>query len=331
MISIKTTKKFNGISIQGDFEDLNHLYDALSEYTNFYIDGIMLEIESDYVKQHGVAIKDMTPDQREEFFTLNKHEINYFEEMRENLLGLCYDIRHAYQGDRGIGLVENGCEMLSACTENLPLMNLQFNVEVLYPWAFYYLFALRDMLDNMYKPEWFNSIGEQGVTRRESDIHLYRGVLDTFIALLWKNLEELFGKEYEAFYNYYKYKDCFSLLDRSYLTGICNYLVADYCEGLSKVKYSNFKKNMLLILAYDSVDSENLYNKQYSKEPHVIASKKSYVKALEYVNKNATRPYVTNFDFTTKILEFALKGNEKEAVAWINNLFGEADWDTFEW
>ena len=31
------------------------------------------------------------------------------------------------------------------------------------------------------------------------------------------------------------------------------------------------------------------------------------------------------------LLEFALKGNEEEAVAWINNLFGEADWDTFEW
>ena len=200
MISIKTTKKLNGISIQGDFEDLNHLYDALSEYTNFYIDGIMLEIESDYVKHHGVAIKDMTSDQRDEFLKINKHEIDYFEEMRENLLGLCYDIRHAYQGDRGIGLVENGCELLSECSKELPSMNLQFNVEVLYPWAFYYLFALRDMLDNMYKPEWFDSIGEYGVTRRESDIHLYRGVLDTFIALLWKNLEELFGKEYEAFY-----------------------------------------------------------------------------------------------------------------------------------
>ena len=331
MISIKTTPKLNGISIQGDFDDLNHLYDALSEYTDFYIDGIMLEIESDYVKEHGIAIKDMTPEQREEYFTLNKHEIEYFEAMRENILGLCYDIRHAYQGDRGIALVENGSDVLTECTEELPLKNLQYNVAVLYPWAFYYLFALRDMLDNMYKPEWLNGIGEYGVSRRESDIHLYRGVLDTFVALLWKNLEELFGKDFDALYNYFKYKDCFNLLDRTYLTGICNYLVAVSDEGLSKVKYNNLKKQMLLILAYDSMDSENLYNKSFSKEPYVIASKKPYIKALTYANKYATRPYVTNYDFTTKLLAFSLEGNVELAEEWINNLFGEADWDNLEW
>ena len=40
MISIKTTPKYNGITIQGDFDDLNNLYDALSNYIDFYIDGI---------------------------------------------------------------------------------------------------------------------------------------------------------------------------------------------------------------------------------------------------------------------------------------------------
>ena len=39
MISIKTTPKFNGIAIQGDFDDLNQLYDAISEYSNFYLNG----------------------------------------------------------------------------------------------------------------------------------------------------------------------------------------------------------------------------------------------------------------------------------------------------
>lgn len=331
MISLKTTPKLNGISIQGDFDDLNHLYDALSEYTNFYIDGIMLEIESDYVKEHGIALKEMTPEQRDEYFTLNKHEIEYFEAMRENILGLCYDIRHAYQGDRGIALVENGSELFPEYPDELPSANLQFNVPVLYPWAFYYLFALRDMVDNMYKPTWFNGGGEYGISRSESDIHLYRGVLDTFIALLWKNLEELFGKDYEALYTYFKYKDCFNLLDRHYLTGICSYLVNVPDEGLSKVKYTNLKKHMLLILAYDSMDSENLYNKSFSKEPYVIASKKSYLKAIEYVNKNTARPYVTNYDFTTKLLAFALDGNVEQAEEWINNLFGEADWDNLEW
>ena len=72
MISIKSTPKLNGITIQGDYDDLFHLYDAVSEYINFYIDGIMHEIEADYVKDHGVAGADMNPKQREEFFALNK-------------------------------------------------------------------------------------------------------------------------------------------------------------------------------------------------------------------------------------------------------------------
>ena len=71
MISIKTTPKFNGIAIQGDFDDLNQLYDAISEYSNFYLNGILHEIESAYVKEHGVPIADMTPEQKNEYFNLH--------------------------------------------------------------------------------------------------------------------------------------------------------------------------------------------------------------------------------------------------------------------
>ena len=77
MISIKTTPKLNGITIQGDFDDLNNLYEAISDYTTFYIDGILNEIESEYVKEHGVAIKDMTTEQRDTFFQLNQSEIRF--------------------------------------------------------------------------------------------------------------------------------------------------------------------------------------------------------------------------------------------------------------
>lgn len=331
MISIKSTPKLNGITIQGDFDDLNNLYEAISDYTTFYIDGILNEIEAEYVKEHGVAIKDMTVEQRDTFFQLNQSEITYFEELRENILGLCYDIRHAFQGDRGVVLAENGCDLLYECEEDLPSKNLQFSVEVLYPWAFYYLFALRDMLDNMYKPEWLNGIGEYGVSRNELDIQLYRSIIDTFIALMWKNLDELFSKDFETLYNYFIQKDCSDLLDRSYLTGICNYLVADHCDRLSKTKYQSFKKKILLILAYDSMDADNIHDKFYSKEPYVVASKKQYQKAIEYVNKVATHPYITNNAFMSELLKTALKGNGELSEDWVTDLFGEADWDNLEW
>lgn len=331
MISIKTTPKLNGITIQGDYDDLFHLYDAVSEYINFYIDGIMHEIEADYVKAHGVAVADMNPKQREEFFALNQSEITYFEELRENILGLCYDIRHAYQGDRGICIVENGQDLVNDVDDDIPFANLQFCVEVLYPWAFYYLFALQDILDNYYKPEWLNGIGEYGATYKEVDIHLYRSAVETFVALMWKNLEALFGKDFETLYTYFRYKDSSALLDRAYLTGICSYLVADNCEGLSKVKYTNFKKNILLVLAYDSMDSDNLYDSDYSKEAYVIASKKQYNKALEYVNKNATIPYSTSRAFMSELLKLASCATEEVAEEWVTKIFGKADWDNLEW
>lgn len=331
MISIKTTPKLNGITIQGDYSDLNNLYDALSEYTNFYVDGIMHEIEADYVKKHGIAVADMDPNQKDEFFTLNQDEITYFEELRENVLGLCYDIRHAYQGDRGVCLVENGRNLFSESNEDLPSSNLQFSVEVLYPWAFYYLFCLQDILDNMYKPEWLNSTDEFRSSYTELDIQLYRAVLSTFVSLMWKNLQELFGKDFETLYTYFINKDGSGLLDRTYLTGICNYLVADNCEGLSKAKYTNFKKDILLVLAYDSMDSDILFDSDFSKEAYVIASKKQYNKALEYINKNATLPYVTNRDFLSEILKLAIANKEENAEEWITKIFGNADWDNLEW
>ena len=148
---------------------------------------------------------------------------------------------------------------------------------------------------------------------------------------MWKNLAELFSKDFETLYNYFIHKDCSALLDRSYLTGICNYLVADHCEGLSKTKYQSFKKKILLILAYDSMDADNIHDKFYSKEPYVIASKKQYQKAIEYVNKVATCPYITNNAFMSELLKMALKNNGEFSEDWVTDLFGEADWDKFEW
>lgn len=332
MISIKTTTKLNGITIQGDYDDLNLLYDAVSEYTNFFIDGIQREIEAEHIKEHGsVPVVEMTPEQRAEFFEINQSEITYFEEMRENILGLCYDIRHAYQGDRGIALIENGSEFCGESDEELPTENLQFEFEVLYPWAFYYLFVLQDMLDNMYKSEWLEGVGEYGVTYSEIDIELYRAVLSTFIALMWKNLEELFGKDFVTLYDYFRNKDGSEFLSRAYLTGICNYLVADHCEELSKTKYNNFKKNILLALAYDSMDADNLYDSDYSKAPYVVASKKQYLKAIDNINKVATLPYVTNHEFLSELIKVAVSDSENAAQEWITKIFGEADWEKLEW
>lgn len=330
MISIKTTPKFNGIAIQGDFDDLNQLYDAISEYSNFYLNGILHEIESAYVKEHGVPIADMTPEQKNEYFNLHDSEITYLEDIRDNILGLCYDIRHAFQGDRNIVLTDNG-QKIFHYDDNAPSNNLQFSANVLYPWAIYYLYVLQDMLDTMYKQEWFEAENERLAPYNELDIRLYRSVLETFITLLWKNLQELFDKEFDTLYNYFKYTESFSPLPLPYITGICNYLVADHCEKLTKIRYRNFKKNILLILAYDSMDSRDLIDDGCRKEPYVLSAKKQYKKACEYVDKIATRSHLTIHDFIMTIMEASTDDKFEITEAWVNSLFGNADWDNFEW
>lgn len=64
MLAVKTTKNLTGVEISGSYEDLNMLYDAI---TNVVGD------ESSY---------------------------NGYYQCNMYVLGLCYDIRHAYQGDR---------------------------------------------------------------------------------------------------------------------------------------------------------------------------------------------------------------------------------------
>lgn len=330
MISINTTSKLNGITIQGDFDDLNNLYDAISEYINFYIDGLLSEIESDYVKEHGVAFSDMDNTQREAFLKENQSEITYYEEMRENILGLCYDIRHAYQGDRGIALIDNGQDLCGDNTADLPCKNLQFNVAVLYPWALYYLFTIQDMLDNYYKSEWLAGVGEYQKTYSDIDIQLYRATLSSFVAIMWKNLESLFGKDFEALYNYYNNKDSSGSLDRAYLTGICTYLVADNCDELSKKKYETFKKNILLVLAYENMDTDDLYNSEYCKDLYVVSSKKQYRKAIKYVNKSATIPFTAYRDFFPKMIKLTENDAESNIEGWITKIFGSVDWNNIE-
>ena len=79
MIKVRNTPQLAGITILGDYEDLDALYDAVSNYSRFF---------------------------------LNHQDNDYAENCLECLLGLCYDLRHAYQGDRGYESVENRADSI---------------------------------------------------------------------------------------------------------------------------------------------------------------------------------------------------------------------------
>lgn len=115
MISIKNTENLTGVTISGDFDDLYNLVEALHEITIH-----------DYSEKH--------------------HE---YIEISTRVLGLCYDIRHAYQGDREVELVENHMteDKMKWHSIITPKHNVYYSCKCLYPEMFFVMLALNALVE----------------------------------------------------------------------------------------------------------------------------------------------------------------------------------------
>jgi hypothetical protein len=114
MIIIKNTKNFAGVSIIGDYNDFDNLVDAF----------------------HSITIDEYT----------EKHQS--YVDMSIRVLGLCYDVRHAMQGDREIELVENGMDEDKMKFHSIitPKNNVYFKCNCLYPEIFFVMLALNELI-----------------------------------------------------------------------------------------------------------------------------------------------------------------------------------------
>lgn len=114
MITIKNTEKLTGVCISGDFYDLDKLVDA------FY----------------AVTI--------DEFSEKNRNYI----EMSTRVLGLCYDVRHAFQGDREVELVDNGMDEDKMRFHSIiaPKKNVYYKCNYFYPEMFFVMLALNELI-----------------------------------------------------------------------------------------------------------------------------------------------------------------------------------------
>lgn len=114
MIKINSTDNLAGISISGDYDDMERLVDA------FYA---------------------ITVDQ------FDRKKARYVE-MSTRVLGLCYDIRHAMQGDREIDLVANGMneEKMKWHSTIAPRNNVYYKCNYLYPEMFFVTLALNELI-----------------------------------------------------------------------------------------------------------------------------------------------------------------------------------------
>ncbi len=110
MLALRNTPNLAGITISGDYQDLNALYQALSEVVG------------------------------------DEAEFLPYDNARLRVLGVCYDIRHAFQGDRETELVETGMdrERMRWLGRILPENNLHYHVPVCYPEMLFVTMALDD-------------------------------------------------------------------------------------------------------------------------------------------------------------------------------------------
>ena len=183
MLQIKTTPNLYGISLQGDYSDLNDLYDSISRYLAFYME-------------------------------VNKGTWPYHE--YEYLLSLNYDIRHAFMGGRETLSVNNNAEAVGVHAENIWQIpddiaeeirntrkkyrdgNLYFSVNILYPLVFHYLIAFSTILEDEINEDIFS---DPGADYSEPWMREYTFIdakndssrIILFVSVVWKNIQEMLG------------------------------------------------------------------------------------------------------------------------------------------
>lgn len=242
MIKIKNTPQLAGITLMGDYEDLQNLYNAITNYTELYF----------------------------------SHQDNVnAEHCHECVLGLCYDIRHAFQGDRGCESIENNASRfgamqgvvfkiskqeersIKATRAAFSRGNLYFTVDILYPWAVYYMYTLQAITDDLIYDSWFND----NTNFNQTDYDKYQAEKDAsliryFVQLLWEvSSLEISDKVIDTIRSYvgiYSRHDYYMAYPDMYIEWLCTYWV----------KAAASRKNRktllpLLLLELSSIDEED--------------------------------------------------------------------------
>ncbi len=114
MLDIKVTENYGGVEIKGDYNDLEKLYDSI-------------------VKILGDT---------QEYPTLEKFRIQ--------ILGFCYDLRHAKQGDRDLELIPNNMdnEIMKFHSIIAPVSNLYYKFNCIITQIIFTVYFLNIFIDN---------------------------------------------------------------------------------------------------------------------------------------------------------------------------------------
>lgn len=304
MLFIKNTKNLAGITLHGDYKDLNMLYNGLHRYLAFYFQ--------------------------------NQEDCDSM--LYDSLLGLCYDIRHAFQGDRNTESIENNAEnigMLSSCIFQIDEQqlkkertkyqsgNLYFNVEILYPWTLFYLFSLQNILDEWYLNKWFSHLDfPYDVLEMQHD----RAVIELFLNTCWLHLRDTLSSEtVHSLYEYFD-ENAACLCHPFYVECLCQLYISQ-AANLPE----NIKKQYLLAICYKSLITDTMTDFP-EKSARCSAD---YQTAMAAVTDTSSFPLYSYYDFY-KLYTGYFNDSKKEITeemqnAFIETYFGIADWENLEW
>ena len=166
MITAKPTEHLTGITLSGEYQDFHEIVEAIYRMTG---------LEEDYNDR--------------------------FYGVKSRLLGICYEIRHAYMGDRDIELVENGVddEIIKWHERILPGENLHYSVNLLFPEAVFIALAVSDMY---IRPiQYYGERGKKSNEEEELPVNTCvdylrdKAVLDLLCTVIISALAEVIGDE----------------------------------------------------------------------------------------------------------------------------------------
>lgn len=168
MIIMKPTAKLVGINVQGDYYDFDEFVDAAHRITGVW------------------------PDE-------NYNDPYYASSNR--LLGICYDIRHARQGDREIEVKDNGLNMEIMKWHEIIMQEqtIYYSVNILFPEAIFVATTLESLLD--YAAKYYGKNGRK-LKEKEELPFCYEytqyvkdcGILRNFAGQIWGALGEAIGE-----------------------------------------------------------------------------------------------------------------------------------------
>ena len=330
MIKIRNTNNLAGITILGDYEDLNALHDALYQYSDLF---------------------------------LSNQDDPGADDCRKCILGLCYDIRHAYQGDRKFEAVYNNAENIAKMAECIYEIdpesgksidssreafkngNLYFSVDILYPWAIYYLYVLQAITDIPCESSWYEDLN---YPYDEYQSELDMTLIQYFVQLLWECVKTVLPpKVFKALWDYirtFNHTDYYIFSSPElYVQWLCHYWASN--EQSRETRVSLLPMLFLELSSIDSEGEDSLFEESSEKDDKFNNFVRSlnqttlqcldlYDKYYDLVQSISTLPFYSSDEFYSVISEYVAEHGpftEESFDEYLNGTLGRVDWDRVEW